>query len=682
MATTIVLTNQAGTANFTPLYTLGSTESDRLFVGADATLTTTGSNSPIVLMQRLANELTILGTLYAAGSDAIRLAQVGPSPSLGSRIDIGADAYVFGGSGSGIQLIGFGHSVTNAGEIVSNGQPGLTGTGAVVFGNAVAASAGTGPNVLVNSGRLSGWENGVVSLTAGTRVENTGTISGSRGDGIEIGGPDAAVFNRGTISGGDIGVTIAAGDNAFIGNAGSIWGTGAGVALSSSGGALSNSGVIEGGIEGVRLENAGAMRVVNTGTISGLREGLVLSGANSAYVLNDGILAGDGAGGRGFRTGSSEAVVLINNGVIDGVTIDGRSADVRNAGEIERLLDFSGQSGANGVNVLRNTGRIGGEVDAVFGTITIENIYNAGTIVGNIGLGGAGDLYDGTGGVVLAGRIFGGDGNDTLLGGDGADTLSGVADRDLLRGGAGDDSLEGEDRAPDTLDGEGGNDALFAYGGGLLIGGDGNDTIAAFLGAVTLIGDGGASVTAPGNDLLQATESDDSLSGGGGADTLYGDDGDDTMQGGAGQDLLFGGTGLDRLTGGDGADTLQGNQGNDFLRGGGGADHFVYAVDDNPAFGDDLDVILDFQAATDVLVLLVPFGAETTFGYFSSLDTPVRVTDGGVGGPMIIEFGWGDTIILQGVGIGADEATPYADSLADLVAAGWSILVRESFLAT
>ncbi|CAH0274274.1 calcium-binding protein [Roseomonas sp. CECT 9278] len=598
MANTIVLTNQAGTAASTPLYTLGATESDRMFVGADATLTTTGSNSPVVLLQRLANDLTILGTIYAAGADGIRLDQIGPSPTVGARIDIGAGGYVQGGVGSGIALIGLGHSVTNAGEIVSGGLTGSTGTGAVVFGNSTLANSGTGPNVLVNSGRLSGWENGVSSLTANTRVDNSGTISGSRFDGVTIGGADARVFNSGTITGGTVGVDINA-DAAFIGNDGRISGGVAGVLLSSQGGTLSNSGSIEGGIQGVLVSNDAQMTVFNTGTITGRENGLVLDSANSVTVVNEGTLSGDGAGGRGFATSGSEAIVLINTGSINGVTIDGRSALVQNDGDIERVFIFSGASGANGVNVLNNTGRIGGETDAVFGTITIEQVFNAGTILGNIGLGGAADLYDGTDGVVLNGRIFGGDGNDTLLGGLKRDVMQGDNDADLMQGGAGNDLIEGNAGA-DTLDGGAGDDILRPGAQPDVIdGGDGLRDQLDYLGSVLAVNVNLATREAFGGDALGDDFANiEWVAGSGANDTLTGDDQANTLVGRNGNDLLAGAGGNDMLSGEIGNDTLTGGAGADILRGGVGADLFRFsAATDSGAPGQVRDRIADFSRA-------------------------------------------------------------------------------------
>jgi Ca2+-binding RTX toxin-like protein len=203
--------------------------------------------------------------------------------------------------------------------------------------------------------------------------------------------------------------------------------------------------------------------------------------------------------------------------------------------------------------------------------------------------------------------------------------------------------------------------------GGVLTGGDGNDTLSAVTGA-TMAGDGTASLIAPGHDSLDGSESADSLSGGAGNDTLFGDDFDDTLLGGAGNDVLRGGTGSDRLGGGDGADTLDGGRGGDILRGGVGADAFLFnAVGNSDVL--EVDVVVDFQPGVDRLNLIV----ETYLPDEDILDELVQVTDGGAGGPVLLQIGAAYLIVLQGVGLGDGGAIPYATSADDLIAAGWAI---------
>ncbi|MCE2920396.1 MAG: calcium-binding protein [Acetobacteraceae bacterium] len=127
-------------------------------------------------------------------------------------------------------------------------------------------------------------------------------------------------------------------------------------------------------------------------------------------------------------------------------------------------------------------------------------------------------------------------------------------------------------------------------GGGLdtLRGGDGRDDLYADA----------------GNDRVEGGEGNDYVSGWDGAHLIYGDDvaglltGDDYLRGDKGADTIFGGAGADSILGG--ADS-------DRLTGGAGRDHFVYSTDDM-ATPSAMDVILDFQQFSDVLV-------------FSSIDT-------------------------------------------------------------
>lgn len=80
---------------------------------------------------------------------------------------------------------------------------------------------------------------------------------------------------------------------------------------------------------------------------------------------------------------------------------------------------------------------------------------------------------------IMACRIVGGAGNDTLLGGQGGDILIGGPGDDVLKGRGGDDVIKGN----------GGNDRLYGGGGSNnLIGGAGNDTLYAGTGPDTLLG--------------------------------------------------------------------------------------------------------------------------------------------------------------------------------------------------
>jgi Ca2+-binding RTX toxin-like protein len=106
--------------------------------------------------------------------------------------------------------------------------------------------------------------------------------------------------------------------------------------------------------------------------------------------------------------------------------------------------------------------------------------------------------------LTLAGKLWGGNGKDTLNGGAGADVLDGDEGKDALTGGLGADSISG---------------------------GRGNDTIYGLSGEDVLSG-------GKGHDVLMGGTDDDTLSGGADNDTVNGGDGTDLIEGNTGQDTF------------------------------------------------------------------------------------------------------------------------------------------------
>jgi Ca2+-binding RTX toxin-like protein len=192
-----------------------------------------------------------------------------------------------------------------------------------------------------------------------------------------------------------------------------------------------------------------------------------------------------------------------------------------------------------------------------------------------------------------------------------------------------------------SLDGDGGNDALY--------GNDGNDRL-----------DGGG-----GNNFVSGGGGDDVLIAGGGIDILLGGDGDDDIGAGNGSDVLMGGAGNDVMKGGGGDDVLIGSEGNDTLTGGGGANRFVYAE----SGAANVDTITDYRASSgDVIglsaLLDAAFGPTSNVADFGRLlqsgsDITVQVdVDGTVGGA-----NWTDVAILSGYGTsGMDLVHVYFDN--------------------
>jgi Ca2+-binding RTX toxin-like protein len=161
-------------------------------------------------------------------------------------------------------------------------------------------------------------------------------------------------------------------------------------------------------------------------------------------------------------------------------------------------------------------------------------------------------------GTDLANKLYGYEGNDTLLGNGGDDYLFAAEGNDTLAGGAGYDRMYGglgDDTyyVTDTTD--------FAYENL----GEGNDTVVSSLASYQLranveeldLAEGSAAVRGYGqasdnvivgnsaDDFLYGRDGNDHLLGGAGADLLYGENGNDTLEGGSGMDRFYGGTGAD-----------------------------------------------------------------------------------------------------------------------------------------
>ncbi|WP_157269405.1 putative Ig domain-containing protein [Azohydromonas aeria] len=213
-------------------------------------------------------------------------------------------------------------------------------------------------------------------------------------------------------------------------------------------------------------------------------------------------------------------------------------------------------------------------------------------------------------GDLLARRLAGTGGADTLHGGDAGDSLSGLGGADwldgafggadTLLGGEGADTLFGFSGA-DSLDGGDGDDVAFGgYGNDVIDGGAGDDA------AVFLQTYKGRAYQAAG---LSGEEGDDTVSGGDGHDVIDGGTGNDLLRGDAGNDRLLaddapraGQTDHDSLSGGSGNDTLDAGHGNDTLRGDAGSDALAFDRDDRDR-GSAWTVLLDGGADADTLLL-------------------------------------------------------------------------------
>src|SRR5829696_1216709 len=283
------------------------------------------------------------------------------------------------------------------------------------------------------------------------------------------------------------------------------------------------------------------------------------------------------------------------------------------------VLTVFGDAADNSISIKRDAaGKIlvnNGAVAVTGGSPTVANTR----LIRVFGSGGRDVItFDETGGVLPAGQLQGGAGNDTITGGSRADQLSGQTGNDSLLGKGGQDSLFGGSDS-DTLTGGDANDRVFGQTGNdrmvwnpgddtdLNEGGDATDT-------VQVNGDGGAeqfTATANGvrvrfdrltpapfsldigtseNLVLGANGGNDSFSATGNLAALI----RINVSGGAGVDRILGSNGSDVLRGDDGDDFVDGQQGNDNAFLGAGTDTFQW----DPGDGSD---VVEGQDGTDEL---------------------------------------------------------------------------------
>lgn len=305
------------------------------------------------------------------------------------------------------------------------------------------------------------------------------------------------------------------------------------------------------------------------------------------------------------------------------------------------------------VNISRITFDDGTQVDVFHGAQDGTPLGTANLVIDGSGGGGgqqpgnAGpDLIPGTSGDDV---IDSGAGNDTVIGYSGDDRIDGGSGADFLRGGTGDDTIEGGY----------GTDRVFMGGGDdLFIDNDqggpfGRDTVFGNGGDDRLRGGGGDDVFygKSGNDTLSGGTGDDRLFGGRNADRIFAGSGDDTVAGGNGRDRAFLGDGDDiwydkggdrfgddTVIGGRGDDRIHSRNGDDTLFGGTGDDEFVFAA------GIGEVTVRDFDKGDDTLELDDALWA----GNLSASQVVDRFAED-VGGDVLLDFGDGHTILLEGL---------------------------------
>ncbi len=380
---------------------------------------------------------------------------------------------------------------------------------------------------------------------------------------------------------------------------------------------------------------------------------VTLSNHGSVFGTNNAIRSGSGDSFSNLELLNTGEITSGDTG-IDFVNQTGY-AKILNSGTILGVnYGINNASGASNSHTTKlvNSGVIQGTASSYRGSDGVDTVSNTGQMIGDMDLNAGADFYYGSSGV-FAGKIYGGNGNDTLVGGVANDRINGENDDDTLVGNAGDD----------VLDGGSGDD--------LLRGGDGHDTLTGGAGIDTLRGHQGNDVLDGGteNDVLRAGAGDDTLLGGDGSDTLRAGQGDDDLSGGAGQDDLFGGAGNDTMSGDGQKDTLHGGSGNDVLNGGGGNDTLNGGHDDDVltggagkdvfVFGRNAgnDRITDFANSNDTIDLTA-FGLKPSD--FASIIAPALSNAGG--GDTLLnlaDLGGQGSILIEGLAFADADASDF-----------------------
>ncbi|RVU21846.1 hypothetical protein EOE48_02015 [Methylobacterium oryzihabitans] len=361
----------------------------------------------------------------------------------------------------------------------------------------------------------------------------------------------------------------------------------------------------------------------------GLWDGIDLQ--DVAY--GDGTLTYDAAAGRLSLTqdGAVAASLAIDAAPVGTRFVTARDGDGSTLVQVQQVATVTDDAAGRTIDLLDAGGLSDG---LATGGSDLVRYGGAGTIDLPDGIESAlltGDSDSGANGNGADNRLTGNAGTNTLAGAGGADVLFGNAGNDLVLGQDGNDFL-GTGSGNDFGSGGWGNDEVHGEeGNDLLFGDDDNDGV----------------YGEDGDDRVYGGTGNDYLTGDAGNDLVRGETGEDRLFGGEGGDDLSGGAGADTIEGGDGADLLFGNSGDDVLTGGAGADIFGFGR------GDGRDRILDF----------VPGGSEADViafngGVFADF-AAVQAASRQEGADVVIAYGGGDALTLQGVQLGALSAANF-----------------------
>ncbi|MEY8839032.1 calcium-binding protein, partial [Cribrihabitans sp. XS_ASV171] len=495
------------------------------------------------------------------------------------------------------------------------------GSGALVHSvesSGITANGGAGAFDFINLGYVEGATNGITVYKSSIDFSNMGTITGLNYVGASLAVADDVGFvneinavNHGTINGHQHGMLINNSDDegqSFVTNTSVV-----------SGGSFSTDSA------GIRVTNSGDVYIMNSGNISGyfgiLRDyPWVQTTSDDPYYLN-------------VMNSGTISSHMLENGI--GIGLD----PLGNPTEPPDTLPEYEEEYVDGTKVAIDVVNTGLIVGRVVGADARDWVTNAGTINGDIELGGANDTFDGLGGQVI-GDVRGGygddlyridDGTTSLIenDGEGTDTVEAAVSHELgdwfeeltLLGGE-DINGDGNDLSnrlrgnmgSNRMDGAGETDYMFGRGGSdTMLGGDGDDYISGNSGWDVIRGEAGNDTIlgGAGRDVIDGGEGQDRASyynaqidgvfasllnpnnntgiaygdsyfsiedlwGSTLDDSLYGDDFDNEITGDFGNDVLWGWDGNDYINGMWDNDTIAGNKGDDTLRGGLGVDVFQF----------------------------------------------------------------------------------------------------------
>ncbi len=414
-----------------------------------STSTTTGTKGDLFRVNfdlPVASTLTVYnsGVMQASGltndSRAITLGKVYSASSI--TITNTASGTISTADADAIRP-GNNSTITNSGTIMSGSSDPSTGAAYQLSSNNAIDISAAQSDTIINSGLISGAENGVgsdvsnsstVTTPANYTITNAaaGQIVGRNGAGVASSGT-GTITNAGTISGtittslpngnGD-GIDIAL--SGAVSNTGSILGlaadgydvngrANASDGLQMGGGTVDNGGVVEGATNGITIDNPGNANATRSGSTAltlvnragGLVEGLggyairsenkSVSGTNVASLDNDTI---------------TNYGTIIGNGTVPSatVTLQSGAADPNTVGVLNGVTYTAANAGSarfiSGDGAAVQTGE-GNDVVSNYGTI----VGNSGRAISFEGGNGTLNLYTGSS---ITGAINGGTGTSTI----------------------------------------------------------------------------------------------------------------------------------------------------------------------------------------------------------------------------------------------------------------------------